>query len=100
MSSACPGDAALHRTWQAPSTTVTAAAVAGARSTCGRQSGERMPRWPGLNRRRPTLVSRFRLDQNYTDISRRPNLAALMTAHTGRDELVRGLGEGVVPRSA
>ncbi len=93
----CPSDAALHRAWRAPSTTVTATAVAGARSTSGRQGGERVPRLPGLNRRRPTLVGWFRLDRNFVGIrvlALRLNLAALMAAHTGRNELVRELGEG------
>ena len=94
---ACPSDAALHRAWRAPSTTVTATAVAGARSTYGRQAGEHVPRLPGLNRRRSTLVGWFRLDRNFVGIrvlALRLNLAALMAAHTGRNELVRELGEG------
>ena len=56
-----------------------------------------MPRLPGLNRRRPTLVGWFRLDRNFVGIrvlALRLNLAALMAAHTGRNELVRELGEG------
>jgi len=101
VSSACPGDAApLHRARQAPPATVTAMAVADARSTCSRQGGARVPHLPCLSRGRPTPIGRLRLDHGSVEISRRLNHAALMTAHSGRDELVRELGEGVVPRSA
>ncbi len=93
MSSACPGDAALHRTWQAPFTTVTATAVADARSTCSRQGGASVPHMPGPSRRQPTPLGRLRLDHGVVEISRRLNFAALMAVHSGRDEPVRELGE-------
>jgi len=69
-------------------------AVVDARSICSRQGEARVPPLPSLNRQRPTPVGRFRLDRYYVEISRRLDLAALMAAHTGRNELVRELGEG------
>jgi len=75
-------------------------AVADARSTCSRQGGARVLRLPGPSRRRPPPLGRLRLGHGYVEISRRLNHAALMTAHFGRDEPVRELGEGVVPRAA
>jgi hypothetical protein len=101
VSSACPGDAApLHRARPAPFTTVTAMAVTDARSTCSRQGGASVPHLPCLSRRRPTPIGRLRLDHGSVEISRRLNHAALIAAYFGRDELVRELEEGVVPRSA
>ncbi len=100
MSSACPGDAALHRTWQAPFATVTDTAVADARSTCRRQGGASLAHMPGPSRGRPTPIGRLRLDHGFVEISRRLNRAAFMAVHSGRDELVVELGEGVVPRAA
>jgi len=68
------------------------------RRTYLRQGGVRVPSLPGLDRRWPTTTVRLRLDRNYVEISRvltrRLKTAALMAAHTGRNELVRELGEG------
>jgi len=95
VSSACPGDAApLHRARSAPPASVTAMAVTDARSTCSRQGGASVPHLPCLSRRRPTPIGRLRLGHGSVEISRRLNHAALMAAHTGRNELVRELGEG------